>query len=95
MNITLESFIVSEEDMKDFESNISEMRSFMELFEETFGIPINDIEVISEGARAINIFTRVDTWMMFDADTGNDLDTLVEWIEDKVGPVSSVQLRCN
>jgi hypothetical protein len=94
VNITLESFYVSEDDMEDFKTDHAKMREFIELFEQKFNVQVKDVDVTSQGARGIDVISRTDTWMVYEADEGSYIDTLVDWVGDNVGPVTSVQVRC-
>lgn len=91
--ITLESFHVSEEDMETLTQNRQKEMEFQSMFEEQFGVPVKNITYTKDGARGIEIETGTDSWMVFSRGE-SDINTIVNWLKKEIGPVSSVQMRC-
>lgn len=94
VHINFESFHVTSKDMVKFASNTSSVQSLRTLFEEDFNVQVGDMEIKPSGGRSIRVVTRTDSWMVYDDTSGGDIDSLVSFLEEEIGPVSSVQLRC-
>lgn len=94
VNITLESFAVSEQDINEFIDDPIKENELIEFFEEKFRTPVKTIEYTSIDARAIDIYTRTNNWLVYDPDSGSDIQILVDWIENKLGMISSITMRC-